>query len=99
MFANRLTFLFFAIAVKSVTSRSFTVVVDTTDSMQDELDIMKNSFPLLTSSLANNTDFNNFIVVPFNDPGKKEKNTLQHHHHQPIIVPTAGAQVFLMDYT
>jgi hypothetical protein len=22
-----------------------------------------------------------------------------HHHHQPIIVPTAGAQAFLMDYT
>jgi hypothetical protein len=21
------------------------------------------------------------------------------HHHQPIIVPTAGAQAFLMDYT
>jgi hypothetical protein len=22
-----------------------------------------------------------------------------HHHHQPINVPTAGAQAFLMDYT
>jgi hypothetical protein len=21
-----------------------------------------------------------------------------HHHHQPIIVPIAGAQIFLMDY-
>jgi hypothetical protein len=25
--------------------------------------------------------------------------TLHHHHHQPINVPTAGAQAFLMDYT
>jgi hypothetical protein len=23
---------------------------------------------------------------------------LHHHHHQPINVPTAGAQAFLMDY-
>jgi hypothetical protein len=22
-----------------------------------------------------------------------------HHHHQPINVPTAGAQAFLMDYS
>jgi hypothetical protein len=24
---------------------------------------------------------------------------IYHHHHQPINVPTAGAQAFLMDYT
>jgi hypothetical protein len=24
---------------------------------------------------------------------------ISHHHHQPINVPTAGAQAFLMDYS
>jgi hypothetical protein len=27
------------------------------------------------------------------------KTINHHHHHQPINVPTAGAQAFLMDYT
>jgi hypothetical protein len=27
-----------------------------------------------------------------------ERICIHHHHHQPINVPTAGAQAFLMDY-
>jgi hypothetical protein len=29
---------------------------------------------------------------------KSCETTLDHHHHQPIDVPTVGAQAFLMEY-
>jgi hypothetical protein len=30
---------------------------------------------------------------------EKDPVTITHYYHQPINVPTAGAQAFLMDYT
>jgi hypothetical protein len=33
------------------------------------------------------------------NPQKRNALIISHHHHQPINVPTAGAQAFLMDYT
>lgn len=52
----------------SFCDKSFTIVLDTTKSMQDELDIIKTNLPVLFES--ERKDISNYILVPFNDPGK-----------------------------
>ncbi|KAJ8720966.1 hypothetical protein PYW08_006431 [Mythimna loreyi] len=47
--------------------KSFTIVLDTTSSMEDELDVIKVNLPN-TINTFNNTDITNYILVPFNDP-------------------------------
>lgn len=50
--------------------KSFTIVLDTSRSMTEELDVIK----VMLSSVLNplgNTDIRNYILVPFSDPGKK----------------------------
>lgn len=49
--------------------KSFTIVLDTTTSMLEELDVIKVNLPTAISAI-NNTDITHFILVPFNDPGK-----------------------------
>ncbi|KAL0879485.1 hypothetical protein ABMA27_003232 [Loxostege sticticalis] len=54
--------------IKLVTARSFTIVVDTTVSMQGEMDIIRSSLASMDNLMDNVPEFEDFIIVPFNDP-------------------------------
>lgn len=56
--------------IKLVSTKSFTLVIDTTTSMQDEIDVIRRNVQSLENVFKNETVFEDFIVVPFNDPGK-----------------------------
>ncbi|XP_063831737.1 hemicentin-1-like [Ostrinia nubilalis] len=61
--------IYFALfALKFVSGKSFTIVLDTTDSMQVEIDIIKINIASVVDVMKNMPDFNDFIIVPFNDP-------------------------------
>ncbi|XP_063366379.1 hemicentin-2-like [Cydia amplana] len=51
-----------------VYSKSFTLVVDTTYSMQDEISMIRTRIKPLVKSIGNTSSIENFVVVPFNDP-------------------------------
>ncbi|CAD0203537.1 unnamed protein product [Chrysodeixis includens] len=51
--------------------RSFTLVLDTTWSMQDDIDVIKANLPSVLNT-QEKTDIGNYIIVPFNDPGVGE---------------------------
>ncbi|KAG6440388.1 hypothetical protein O3G_MSEX001213 [Manduca sexta] len=66
MWFKRFIFLFYLFS--SVTcKKSFTIVLDTTISMREEIDIIKANIGSVISSL-NISEYENYIVVPFNDP-------------------------------
>ncbi|XP_059046687.1 hemicentin-1-like [Achroia grisella] len=51
-----------------VYSKSFTIVIDTTDSMEIELNILKANIPRVVNAIQGVSDIENYVIVPFNDP-------------------------------
>ncbi|XP_061717340.1 hemicentin-1-like [Cydia pomonella] len=51
-----------------VYSKSFTLVVDTTYSMQDEISMIRTRIKPLVESIGNASSIENYVIVPFNDP-------------------------------
>ncbi|XP_026751608.2 hemicentin-1-like [Galleria mellonella] len=54
--------------IKLVSSRSFTIVVDTTDSMEIEINIIKANIASVLNVVRSIPDIENYVIVPFNDP-------------------------------
>lgn len=49
---------------------SLTMVVDTTVSMKEEIDVLKSQIGVILSALRESgSRIGNYILVPFNDPG------------------------------
>lgn len=69
MFFIYLLFFFHAFAMID-SKKSFTIVLDTTKSMNDDIEIIKSGIRTLMNDLVNQTDFQDYIIVPFNYPGK-----------------------------
>lgn len=64
--------VFFLLILQTIViscDKSFTVVIDTTVSMSDELNIIKANIGQVVNSI-NRTDVNNYILVAFKDTGK-----------------------------
>ncbi|XP_063537910.1 hemicentin-1-like [Cydia strobilella] len=51
-----------------VSAKSFTLVVDTTYSMQDEISMIRTRIKALVESIGNSSSIENYVIVPFNDP-------------------------------
>ncbi|CAH0663607.1 unnamed protein product [Chilo suppressalis] len=64
--SNVVYFLVFYI-LKFVSARSFTVVLDTTGSMKFEIEEVQTYIPDVVDILKNTTEFNNYVLVTFND--------------------------------
>ncbi|XP_028025918.1 hemicentin-1-like [Bombyx mandarina] len=60
--------LLFIIMITEVTCKSFTVVIDTTESMDDEINIIKANIGEVVRNLNNKSTVSDYILVPFNDP-------------------------------
>ncbi|KAM3965958.1 hemicentin-1-like [Aphomia sociella] len=60
--------LIICLTIKLVSSKSFTLVVDTTNSMQDEVSVIKRNIEPLIRSIRSSSNLQNYIIVPFNDP-------------------------------
>ncbi|CAH0404211.1 unnamed protein product [Chilo suppressalis] len=57
----------------------------------------KQIHPSRTKPLRSEAKGRNFKLCSSNIPSSGTNKKYKHHHHQPINVPTAGAQAFLMD--
>lgn len=50
--------------------KSFTIILDSTESMRNEISIIKRNFPSLLKEIGNLTEYENYVLLPFSDPGE-----------------------------